>query len=119
MKRIFLIPRLVYCTTLFLLAFSLPACTAVDLNTPVPTFETSVDPDTWVTIPAGEFQSGQHNEPLAIDYDYEIMVTDVTVFQYVTYLNAALNDGRLKIEGERLSAFIPATSSTVPSTRSK
>ena len=75
----------------------LPAA-AVDLNAPVPAYETGVDPETWVTIPAGEFLSGQFNEPVTISYDYEIMVTDVTVAQYVSYLNAALADGTLKAD---------------------
>ena len=53
-------------------------------------FDTGVDPESWVIIPAGEFLSGQLNEPVTIDYDYEIMVTDVTVAQYVSFLNEAL-----------------------------
>lgn len=73
----------------------LTACTAVDLEAPIPSYDTGVDPSSWVIIPAGEFLSGQHNKPVMIDYDYEIMVTDVTVSQYVSYLNAGLADGRL------------------------
>ena len=62
----------------FLLSFQSPAH-SVDLNAPVPTFDTGVDPNAWATIPAGPFLTGQFNHPATIDYDYEMMVTDVTV----------------------------------------
>ncbi len=85
----------------------LTACTAVDLSAPIPTFDTGVDPDAWVTIPAGGFLSGQFDHPTALDYSYQVMVTDVTVAQYVRYLNAALADGTLKISGNQLVGFYP------------
>jgi hypothetical protein len=65
-------------------AILLAACGSADLNAPLPGYQTGVDPEAWVNIPAGEFLSGQFNEPLLVDYDYEIMLTDVTVSQYVT-----------------------------------
>jgi len=85
----------------------LTACTAMDLSAPIPTFDTGVDPDAWVTIPAGGFLSGQFDHPAALDYSYQVMVTDVTVAQYVRYLNAALADGTLKISGNQLVGFYP------------
>ncbi len=85
----------------------LAACVPVDLNASVPVFETGIDPNSWSTIPAGEFLSGQFDEPATIAYDYEIMVTDVTVSQYVSYLNAALADGTLKINGDQITGFYP------------
>ena len=85
----------------------LTACTAMDLSAPIPTFDTGVDPDAWVTIPAGGFLSGQFDHPTALDYSYQVMVTDVTVAQYVRYLNAALADGTLKISGNQLVGFYP------------
>ena len=85
----------------------LAACGPVDLNAPVPTFETGVDPEAWALVPAGEFLSGQHDDPATIDYDYEIMVTDVTVAQYVDFLNEALADGTLRIDGEQVVGFYP------------
>ncbi len=90
-----------------LVIFFLAACTAVTLNATVPSYETGVDPEAWVTIPSGEFLSGQFDEPMTISYDYEIMVTDVTVAQYVTYLNATLADGLLKVDGEKIVGFYP------------
>jgi formylglycine-generating enzyme required for sulfatase activity len=90
---------------LILVFIFLVACTSVGLEAPLPTFDTGVDPDTWVVIPAGEFLSGQFDEPAAIDYDYEMMVTDVTVAQYVGFLNQALSDGTLKADGDQVVGF--------------
>ena len=59
--------------------------------------ETGVDPDAWVTIPAGDFPYGQEDVLTAVDYDYQIMVTDVTVEQYANYLNEALASGDISV----------------------
>jgi formylglycine-generating enzyme required for sulfatase activity len=83
----------------------LAACSPVDLNAPIPAFDTGVDPESWVSIPAGEFLSGQFNDPVTINYDYEIMVTDVTIAQYVNFLNTALKDGTLKADGDKIVGF--------------
>ncbi len=85
----------------------LASCGPVDLNAPVPVVETGVDTEAWATVPAGEFLSGQHDEAATIDYDYEIMVTDVTTAQYMDYLNKALADGTLKVSGDELVGFYP------------
>ena len=87
MKRIFL--------TLCLLTVLPAACGPVDLNAPMPVFDTSVDPDSWAQVPSGEFYYGQH-EDIASTEAYEIMVTDVTVSQYAAFLNAAQADGFVK-----------------------
>jgi len=89
------------------LAALLAACGPVDLNAPVPAYETGVDPNTWVQVPAGEFLAGQHGDPATIDYDYEIMVTDVTVAQYVDFLNAALADGTVRIGEQAVLGSYP------------
>jgi formylglycine-generating enzyme len=85
----------------------LAGCTSVDLNAPIPSYDTGVDPQAWVTIPAGSFVSGQFDEPVTLGYDFEIMVTDVTVAQYVSYLNSALADGSLKVSGEQVVGYYP------------
>jgi len=92
---------------LILIGVLLAACTPVDLNSPIAKFDTGVNPEAWATVPAGEFLSGQQNDPVTIRYDYEIMVTDVTVSQYVAFLNAALADGTLKLDGEQVTGFYP------------
>jgi len=90
-----------------LLSALLVSCVSVDLNAPVPTFDTDVDPESWALIPAGSFLEGQHDHPALIDYDYHMMVTDVTVAQYVNFLNIALADGSLKIDVEQVVGFYP------------
>ena len=85
----------------------LSACGTVDLNAPIPVYETGMDPNAWVLVPSGEFLSGQHNHPAVLDYDYEIMITDVTVGQYVAYLNRALARGTLRVDGEQIVGSYP------------
>jgi formylglycine-generating enzyme required for sulfatase activity len=90
-----------------LLGILLAACGSVDVNAPVPTYSTGVDPDAWVRVPAGEFLAGQHDDLVAVDYDYEIMVTDVTVAQYVDFLNAALADGAVRVGEQAVEQYYP------------
>jgi formylglycine-generating enzyme required for sulfatase activity len=74
----------------------LAACATVDLNAPIPTYETGVDPNAWTQIPAGEFHFGQHEDIESTDA-YEIMITDVTVSQYTDFLSVALFNGQVRI----------------------
>jgi sulfatase modifying factor 1 len=92
---------------MLLVLFLLVSCAPVDLNAPVPTYHTGIDPDSWADVPAGSFLSGQFNHPETIAYDYQIMITDVTVEQYVEFLNVALADGTLKIDSEKVVGFYP------------
>jgi formylglycine-generating enzyme required for sulfatase activity len=98
-----------HCMILLLFAGLLTTCgpaqTALE-NHP-PEIETGINPKTWATIPAGEFLTGRHNHEGTIDYDFEIMVTDVTNAQYARYLNDALADGALKIVGEEVVGYYP------------
>lgn len=87
--------------------FILSACQSVDLNMPVPVFDTGVDANSWAEIPAGEFLHGQFNEVVNIDYTYSMMVTPVTNEQYAAFLNAALADGSIKIVGEQVVGYYP------------
>jgi formylglycine-generating enzyme required for sulfatase activity len=66
-----------------------------------------VDPEQWVTVPAGEFLRGQFDHPTAVDYDYEIMVTDVTNAQYAAYLNKALATGTVRLDDEIVVGHYP------------
>ncbi|NJD60886.1 MAG: hypothetical protein C3F13_06230 [Anaerolineales bacterium] len=92
---------------LILMAILLTGCASVNLAAPMPVFDTGVDPEAWVNIPAGEFLSGQYDEPVTIAYDYQIMLTDVTVAQYVSFLNSGLADGSLKIDGDQAVVYYP------------
>ena len=49
-----------------------------------------IDPDSWALVPAGPFVKGQQNDEGHVDYDYEIMVTEVTNNQYAKFLKEAL-----------------------------
>ena len=98
MKRIFL--------TLGLLTVLLASCAPVDLNAPMPTFETGIDPNVWAQVPAGEFYFGQH-EDVETTEAYEIMVTDVTVSQYADFLNAAQAEGAVKIVDGEVVGYYP------------
>ena len=91
---------------LSLLAVLLASCAPVNLNAPMPVFETGIDSNAWAQIPAGEFYFGQHNEIQTTDA-YEVMVTDVTTTQYADFLNAALADGYAKFDGEKIVGFYP------------
>jgi formylglycine-generating enzyme required for sulfatase activity len=85
----------------------LSACKPVDMNASAPVFETGIDPDTWVMIPAGEFLLGQFEKETLIDYDYEIMVTPVTNSQFASYLNEALEDGSIKVIENQIVGYYP------------
>jgi len=89
-----------------LLTFFLASCAPVDLNAPLPTLDTGMDPDTWVEVPAGEFYFGQH-EKVASTEAFEIMVTTVTTAQYAAFLNEALAAGYVKIDGEEIVGYYP------------
>jgi len=85
---------------LILVVVMLVSCTPVDLNAPMPIYDTGVDPNAWVQIPAGEFFFGQHEDLKRTDA-YEIMVTDVTTAQYAAFLNEALVSGDIKIDADQ------------------
>lgn len=87
-----------------LLVFS--ACAPVDLNAPLPDYDTGVDPEAWVSIPAGPFVQGQHAN-YAETEAYDIMVTPVTVEQYAAFLNEAVAAGELKINGQQVETYYP------------
>jgi formylglycine-generating enzyme required for sulfatase activity len=92
--------------TLVLFAALLASCAPVDLNAPIPAYDTGIDPNAWAQIPAGEFYFGQHEDVETTDA-YEIMVTDVTAQQYADFLNAALADGTLKVDGDSVLGYYP------------
>jgi formylglycine-generating enzyme required for sulfatase activity len=58
-------------------------------------------------VPAGEFVMGQHEHDTMVDYDYEVMVTDVTNEQFAAYIDEALADGSIKRDGNELVGYYP------------
>lgn len=90
MKRTYII--------LLLAAILLSACgSAGSGDTSVPEFATGANPDAWVLVGAGEFYEGQFEHETMVDYDYEIMVNNVTNAQYAEYLNLAIQSGGIEI----------------------
>jgi hypothetical protein len=82
MKKITLIVFLICCLTLLFGCGSIPETPeAVSLYK-----DAGIAPDTWAKVPAGSFFKGQFNHPTEINYDYEIMTTEVTNAQYAQYL---------------------------------
>jgi len=79
-----------------LLATACGPAPSVSAITP-PFVDTGIDPDAWATVPAGEFPYGQHDHITMVDYDYQIIVTDVTVDQYATFLNEAIASGDISV----------------------
>ncbi len=86
-----------------LLATACGPAPSVSAITP-PFVDTGIDPDAWATVPAGDFPYGQHDHITMVDYDYQIMVTDVTVDQYATFLNQAIASGDISIGEFELEA---------------
>lgn len=93
----------------FILTAFLTGCnTQSEQSAPgVPYIDTGIDPDAWVLIPAGSFLKGQHEHETMINYDYEIMITDVTNAQYARFLNEAKAKGIIKIENDSVKAYYP------------
>jgi formylglycine-generating enzyme required for sulfatase activity len=92
---------------LLLSAITLAGCNASPEMITPPEIETGVDPERWAFVPAGEFLMGQHEAETLVDYDYEIMVTTVTNQQYADFLNAALRDGVIRLEGSNPVGYYP------------
>lgn len=69
---------------------------------------TGIDPDSWALVPAGDFLEGQHDDKGYVDHDYEMMVTEVTNYQYAQFLSEALAAGEIKIdEDHRVLGYYP------------
>lgn len=96
---------LIMLSVIMLLAISVSAGDRASVEFPV--FDTGVDPDSWVLVPAGDFYKGQHNHVTSVPYDFEIMVTNVTNAQYTSYLNEALAKGTIKIVDGVVMGYYP------------
>lgn len=74
---------------------------------PIKYVETGVNPNSWALIPSGEFYSGQHQHIQTIDYDFEIMITDVTNKQYANYLNDAITVKTVYVKNDTVWGYHP------------
>ncbi|MFP3854874.1 MAG: formylglycine-generating enzyme family protein [Anaerolineales bacterium] len=91
---------------LALITLVLTACSptpSIGAITP-PYIDTGVDPDSWALVPAGQFPYGQHDHATTIEYDFEIMVTDVTNEQYAEFLNEAVSESAVHIGAVEVEA---------------
>jgi formylglycine-generating enzyme required for sulfatase activity len=85
----------------------LVACNSAKLPNATTPIETGIDATAWAVIPAGSFLYGMHEAEVDLPYDYQMMITDVTNAQFAAYLNQALADGKLKIQGEQVVGYYP------------
>lgn len=93
---------------LIVIVFLLAGCVSSEVSlTPPPQLDPGIDPDSWALVPAGEFLMGLHEHETIVDYNYEIMVTDITNAQYSDYLNLALADGTVKVAGDQIVGYYP------------
>jgi formylglycine-generating enzyme len=98
MKKPFLIP-------VFLMCIFLASCSAPALPQATQAIDTGVDPTQWVTVPAGDFLFGLHEEKVSVAYDYEMMATHVTNAQFAEYLNRAIAAGELTVKAEQVVGY--------------
>lgn len=89
------------------LFFALSACQPVDFQAAPPVFDTGMDDEQWVEVPAGEFLQGQFNKDVTIDYSYEMMVTPVTNEAYAAFLNEAITTGEVQVNGNQVEGYYP------------
>jgi len=85
---------------IILLVLIMSACGPAAEDTsaiPAEYIDTGVDVEAWAVVPAGVFPSGQGDHLVDLDYEYQVMVTDVTNQQYAGYLNQALASNSIKI----------------------
>jgi formylglycine-generating enzyme required for sulfatase activity len=92
---------------LSLVAVFVVACASAQPSGAPPHFDTGVNADAWVTVPAGEFLFGAHREQVNIDYAFQVMVTPVTNAQYATYLNKAFAEGKVKLVNNQIVGYYP------------
>ena len=93
---------------LIMIVLLLAGCVSSEVSlTPPPLLDPGIDPDLWALVPAGEFLMGLHEHETIVDYNYEIMVTDITNAQYAYYLNLALGDDTVKVVGDQIVGYSP------------
>jgi len=94
---------------LFLLLTACSAAPDIAGQTLPKIIETGIETNAWVSILAGEFPSGQHDHITEMNYDYQMMITDITNERYAQFLNEAVADqtisvGEVKVkESENIS----------------
>ncbi len=80
---------------------------AAPSSAPPPQYTTGIDQCDWALVPAGEFLMGMHEHETTLDYDYEIMLTEVTNRQYAAFLNEAVAAGKVKLSADEVTGYYP------------
>ena len=97
-------------STILIFAISMILCLTGCADSPsesMPEINTGIDPSTWTLIPSAEFFMGLHAHQTDVEYDYEIMLTDVTNDQFAQFLNEARVDGAVGFEGAVPVGYYP------------
>ncbi len=89
-----------------LIPLILAGCASAESSGPPPTIDTGVDPESWATVPAGEFFFGLHQHEVDVA-EFEIMVTHVTNAQYARFIDQAYADGSIGFEGANPVGYYP------------
>ncbi len=61
--------------------------------------------NSFILIPAGEFTWGSNDEIQTIDYTYEIMEYEVTIIQYLEYIEESYAAGSVWVENEGIYGY--------------
>lgn len=99
--------HIITCMAVALLAGGVAGAVLAQDTKSVPVFETGVDPNSWMTVPKGEFHAGQHKKKTMVPYDYQIMVTPVTNALFADYLNKALESKKITVQGQKIYGWYP------------
>jgi len=99
--------RLLQKYIIVLLIFALFSCKHEIPDENISVIETGINSATWVKIPAGKFYKGMHEHETFVEYNYEIMITDVTNQQYAAYLNEAVSKKSIFVRDSGVYANYP------------
>ncbi|MCF7913505.1 MAG: SUMF1/EgtB/PvdO family nonheme iron enzyme [Candidatus Cloacimonetes bacterium] len=59
----------------------------------------------FVSIPSGEYTWGQQDFIMTIDYDYDIIINEITNLQYALYLGSALANGDINVNSMYVTGY--------------
>jgi formylglycine-generating enzyme len=92
-------------TFLITVIIFITACSDIQQTEPIKYVDTGVNSDEWAFIAAGSFIKGQYEKETELNYDYEIMITDVTNAQYAAFLNEALTKKIISIKDNKIMGY--------------
>lgn len=90
----------------------LSGCSDITPTEPIEYTDTGINSEDWAFIPAGEFLKGQNDHETDLDYDYEIMITDVTNSQFIRFLNDAKVKKIISINNNQITGYYPGDNFT-------